>query len=213
MFMKKILILSLMFIFICALSAQSWASLDEGEKMDYAESQMALDLTESGSFNRVLLGFTDHEVKSFSDVVTRDLSEYVLQTNEDGIAHSLGYLYVFYQIQSAEALDISLYARSPFTLSDISASALVYYDLYAYEDNDESKEKIVFINGIDDEGRREENPTGYESSRDGVYVYHHRPSVSIGSVGSLELHITSEDFRTKPIGIYTSTLVLRVDSV
>lgn len=205
--MKKLIFLMILLSMAVSLMAAPWASLDDGEEKDMADSPMLLDLTASGSFNSVIIGFSDRAVTSFSDFIT-DLDSYDLELGEDGIAYG-NEVYVFYQIQSAQNLDITLYALSPL-LDD--TNTMIYFDVSGRFINDD--QSLSFIDGVTDDGLRVDNPLGFSSPIEGVFVYRHRPEVgSIGAVGSYQLDIKTEDYRAKPMGKYTSQLVVRIDSV
>ena len=206
--MKRMVTLFVLILSVLGcISAASWASLEKGEEKDNANVPMSLDLTVSGSFNSVLVGFSDSAVTSFQDVVT-GIDSYDLEIGEDGRAEGSG-LYVFYQIFSAQPLDVTLYAGTPLR-SD--TNAVIYYDVVGNFVKDGSS--VVFIDGVSEDGGVNSIPQGFGDVAEGVYVYRHRPDVkSMGAIGSYQLTVTTEDVMDKEINRYYSNLTVRVDSV
>ena len=192
--------------------AASTATMEDGQNSASANIPMTLNLTEEGTFNKVVIGFSSTEVSDYSDV--QGLDSYALAPdNNTGIATNdqSKELHVFYQIQSAQNLIVTLYAEDALD----NSGNKIYFDVTGVKDTAAGEsggsESKVFVNGVTDDGKKEGNPAGYGSAITAVNVVDHNPLEKVGNVGSYELTIKTEDYRSKPMGEYSANLIVKVE--
>lgn len=207
--MKKVLCFLFVLFLIWTLSADTSATLEKGESSAEASIPMTLDLTSSGNFDRVIVGFSNNSVTGFNPLVTSGVSNYSLVPGDDGIAKNdtSSSLYVFWQIQSAQRLDISLYASVPLTYTGTGTINKIYFDVTGTEEGVTDSNPVTFVDGVVENGTSE---SGYGSPIENVYVYEHKPALNVGNAGSYKLTITTEDYRSKVMGRYTADLIVKI---
>ena len=212
--MKKVLCFLFVLFLIWTLSAEPSATLENGASSAEASIPMTLDLTSNGNFDRVIVGFSNSSVTGFNPLVTSGLPEYSLTPGDDGIARNdnSSSLYVFWQIQSAQSLDISLYALAPLTYTGTGTFEgninKIYFDVEGEKEGvADPNDPVTFVDGVVSNGTSE---SGYGSPIKGVYVYQHEPTENVGNAGSYELTITTEDYRSKVMGSYTADLIVKI---
>lgn len=211
--MKKVLCFLFVLFLIWTLSAEPSATLENGASSAEASIPMTLDLTSKGNFDSVIVGFSNSSVTGFNPLVTSGLPEYSLAPGEGGIAgnNTSSSLYVFWQIQSAQRLDISLYAATPLTYTGTGTFEgninKIYFDVAGTKVGvTDPNDPVTFVDGVVSNG-------GYGSPIDDVYVYQHDPTKNVGNAGSYNLTITTEDYRSKVMGSYTADLIVKIVAV
>ena len=161
---------------------------------------MNLDLTTTGSFDRVIIGFSNSPVSSFTPLVESGVTSYALAKGDNGIAkNSATPLYVFYQIQSAQKLDVSLYASGP--LENEGKTDSIDFSVTGKKDKENDKK---FVDGLATPA------SGYGSPVDGLFVYQHKPSEKVGEAGSYSLEIATENYLTHAMDSYSADLIVQV---
>ena len=207
--MKKILVFLIsILVAIGNISADSSVTLVPSDSTNYAEASvsMNLDLTDNGNFNRVIIGFSNSPVTSFESIVATGVDEYTLAKDEEGIAgNSDTPLYVFYQIQSAQQLKVSLYTTGPLMNegeTDNINFSVTGTEVAGKEDSSVSKKKD-FINTASN--------TGCNKPAEDVFVYVHKPAERVGKAGSYELEITTtESYLEHEMDSYSSDLIVQI---
>ena len=214
--MKKVLCFLFVLFLIWTLSAETSATWKKGESSAEASIPMTLDLTSSGNFDRIIVGFSNNSVTGFNPLVTSGVSAYLLAPGDDGIArnNTSSSLYVFWQIQSAQELDISLYAAKPLTYTGTGTFEgninKIYFDVEGTKEGVTGSNPVTFVDGVVENGTSE---SGYGSPIENVYVYEHKPASNVGNAGSYKLTITTEDYRSKVMGSYTADLIVKIVAV
>ena len=215
--MKKVLCFLFVLFLIWTLSAETSATLEKGESSAEASIPMTLDLTSSGNFDRVIVGFSNNSVTGFKPLVTSGVYNYSLVPGDDGIARNdtNSSLYVFWQIQSAQVLDISLYAAKPLTYTGTGTFEgninKIYFDVEGTKEGvTDPNPPVTFVDGVVSNGT---SASGYGSPIENVYVYEHKPDLNVGNAGSYKLTITTEDYRSKVMGSYTADLIVKIVAV
>lgn len=217
--MKKVLCFLFVLFLIWTLSAETSATWKKGESSAEASIPMTLDLTSSGNFDRVIVGFSNNSVTGFTPLVTSGVDNYSLVPGDDGIARNdtNSSLYVFWQIQSAQELDISLYAAAPLTFTYTGTGTFdgninkIYFDVEGTKEGvTGSNPSVTFVDGVVSNGT---SASGYGSPIENVYVYEHKPDLNVGNAGSYKLTITTEDYRSKVMGSYTADLIVKIVAV
>lgn len=210
--MKRILFFFLILILSFSVFAESSATLEGTETSDSASVPVTLDLTDSddSGFGKVVIGFSSNAVSNYDDITT-NLGSYSLKLdNSTGQAtnNDAGELHVFYQIQSAQRLNVTLYAENPLKNN---SNEKIYFDVTGTKDGAEGQERKTFVNGITEKAAKEETPEGFGTAKSGTFVIPHDPSIRVGNVGSYNLTILTEDYRSKPMGTYTTNLIVKVE--
>lgn len=214
--MKKVLCFLFVLFLIWTLSAETSATWKKGASSAEASIPMTLDLTSSGNFDRIIVGFSNNSVTGFNPLVTSGVSAYLLAPGDDGIArnNTSSSLYVFWQIQSAQELDISLYAAKPLTYTGTGTFEgninKIYFDVEGTKEGVTGSNPVTFVDGVVENGTSE---SGYGSPIENVYVYEHKPASNVGNAGSYKLTITTEDYRSKVMGSYTADLIVKIVAV
>lgn len=208
--MKRFLFFFLILILSFSVFAESSATLEGTETSDSASVPVTLDLTDSddSGFGKVVIGFFSNAVSNYDDITT-NLGSYSLKLdNSTGQAtnNDDGELHVFYQIQSAQKLNVTLYAEDPLKNGNYE----IYFDVTGTKDGAMEQEE-TFVNGITENAAKEESPEGFGSAKSGALVIQHDPSDRVGNVGSYDLTILTEDYRSKPMGMYTTNLIVKVE--
>ena len=209
--MKRFLFFFLILILSFSVFAESSATLEGTETSDSASVPVTLDLTDSddSGFGKVVIGFSSNAVSNYDDIRT-NLGSYSLKLNNStgqATNNDDGELHVFYQIQSAQQLNVTLYAESPLK----NNSNEIYFDVTGTEDGVDGQERKTFVNGITEKAAKEETPEGFGTAKSGAFVIQHNPSIRVGNVGSYNLTILTEDYRSKPMGTYTTNLIVKVE--
>lgn len=209
--MKRFLFFFLILILSFSVFAESSATLEGTETSDSASVPVTLDLTDSddSGFGKVVIGFSSNAVSNYEDITT-NLGSYSLKLNNStgqATNNDDGELHVFYQIQSAQQLNVTLYAESPLK----NNSNEIYFDVTGTEDGVDGQERKTFVNGITEKAAKEETPEGFGTAKSGAFVIQHDPSIRVGNVGSYNLTILTEDYRSKPMGTYTTNLIVKVE--
>lgn len=209
--MKRFLFFFLILILSFSVFAESSATLEGTETSDSASVPVTLDLTDSdgSGFGKVVIGFSSNAVSNYDDITT-NLGSYSLKLNNStgqATNNDDGELHVFYQIQSAQKLNVTLYAENPLN----NNGNKIYFDVTGTEDGADGQERKTFVNGITENAAKEENPEGFRTAKSGAFVIQHDPSVRVGNVGSYKLTILTEDYRSKPMGEYTTNLIVKVE--
>lgn len=209
--MKRFLFFFLILILSFSVFAESSATLEGTETSDSASVPVTLDLTDSddSGFGKVVIGFSSNAVSNYDDITT-NLGSYSLKLNNStgqATNNDDGELHVFYQIQSAQKLNVTLYAESPLKNNGNE----IYFDVTGSEDGAEGQERKTFVNGITENAAKEETPEGFGTAKSGAFVIQHAPSIRVGNVGSYNLTILTEDYRSKPMGTYTTNLIVKVE--
>lgn len=208
--MKRFLFFFLILILSFSVFAESSATLEGTETSDSASVPVTLDLTDSddSGFGKVVIGFSLNAVSNYDDITT-NLGSYSLKLNNSTgqATNNDDELHVFYQIQSAQQLNVTLYAESPLK----NNSNEIYFDVTGTEDGVDGQERKTFVNGITEKAAKEETPEGFGTAKSGAFVIQHNPSIRVGNVGSYNLTILTEDYRSKPMGTYTTNLIVKVE--
>lgn len=164
---------------------------------------MNLDLTTTGSFDRVIIGFSNSPVTSFNTLVENGVASYTLDKGENGIAKNpTTPLYVFYQIQSAQELNVSLYASGP--LTNESETDSIDFSVTGKKDKENDKK---FVDGL------AATASGYGCPVSDLFVYQHKPSDKVGEAGSYSLEITTENYLTHVMDSYSADLIVQIVAV
>ena len=202
---KIIMVLIVLLAIIGNVSAVATVTLNPSETTTSATASigMNLDLTATGSFDRVIIGFSNNPVTGFDSLVENGVTSYTLARGENGIATNPETpLYVFYQIQSAQKLDVSLYASGP--LENEGKTDSIDFSVTGKKDEEQGKE---FVDGL------ATSQIGYGSPVEGLFVYQHKPSDKVGEAGSYSLEITTENYLTHAMDSYSADLIVQVVAV
>lgn len=169
---------------------------------------MNLDLTTSGTFDRVIIGFSNNPVTGFDSLVENGVKSYMLAKGENGIATNPETpLYVFYQIQSAQKLNVSLYASGPLSNGEETPDTIgfsVVGEKATVGEVSNNTEGVTFINTISPAN------IGNGSPASDIFVYQHKPSYKVGEAGSYRLEITTENYLTHAMDSYSADLIVQV---
>ena len=211
-----ILLLSLILIPVFAAEYEPTATFD-GTASATAGSKMSLDLTAASYNGHVVVGFSSNAITSINDVPSGVATTPLAADKESGIATNTDTsLYVFYQIQSAEELTLTLYAEKALDYAgtpDVTGEdGEIYFDVTGVKAagaDTSGSASVTFVNGIDENGEID-SPEGFGSAIENTVIYVHKPSTSIGEAGSYKLTVTTEDYRQKAMGRYSTNLILSV---
>lgn len=222
--MKKIIIALLILVSVsssvfAAVSVGSWSTQTNGNVVgsDSAASlKAAFTINKDSIADQVTIGFTSSDLSSGIDVadnIENILSEGVVLSDNDGDGRASNEgktVNVFWQVTSANKLDVSLYLNGPMSATINSGESggdeteYLGWAIYAAPVSNIASDSSLISFSAPNEG----SPTLEKKSYDlGIG---HDPTVKPSVAGYKSITIATDDYRNKPTGTYEGYVYVEV---